>query len=156
MHENPILPPTGAGRLLNFCRCPRGRCRPGAKAAPAETAKTKLVLDKGLDGDAILKSYGKPYEIKPMEVPDKDLKVERWIYRRKINESTTQTPVGYTTITPPNATINGTPNNSFTTTTQIPIYKLKRTTIYQVTELLMVENKLELAKQRTEREEAFE
>jgi len=113
-------------------------------------------LDKGLDGDAILKSYGKPYEIKPMEVPDKDLKVERWIYRRKINESTTQTPVGYTTITPPNATINGTPNNSFTTTTQIPIYKLKRTTIYQVTELLMVENKLELAKQRTEREEAFE
>lgn len=129
----------------------------GAYAAePA--AKAKFVLEKGVDGDNILKYYGRPTEINPLENPDKDIKAERWIYRRKVNETTTQVPVGYTTITPPNVTMdnNGTTNNAYIPTTTIPIYKLRRTMTYQVTALLMVNNKLVLAKQWAAKEEAFD
>lgn len=126
-------------------------------AAKDDSARSKLVLAKGLDAEVILKGYGKPYKIKPMEAPEKDIMVECWIYRRKASESTTQTPVGYTTVVPPMA-VSPTSGSAaiYIPVTQIPIYKLKRMTTYQVTELLMVDNKLVLAKQRMEREEAFE
>jgi hypothetical protein len=134
-----------------------------AKAPPAEKAgpaakdialKAKPVLAKGMEADLILKNFGQPYEIKPMEAPDKDTKVERWIFRRKVKETTTQTASGQTMV-PAYAGFGG---GGEPTIREVPVveYRLKRTTIYQVTELLMINGKLELAKQWMGQEEKYQ
>lgn len=120
-------------------------------AAKEETGKSKLVLAKGLEADAILKGYGKPSEIKPMEAPDKETKVEQWIYRRKLKQVTTQKADGQTMV-PTYSGFSG-PGSSVTETA-VPTYRTVHVTIYQVTALLMVNGKLEFAKQWAEEQEA--
>lgn len=127
---------------------------PAPKAEPAaknDDAKGKLVLEKGLEAEIILKGYGKPYEIQPMAAPDKDTKVERWIYRRKVKETTTQTATGQTMV-PAYAGYSG-GGAANLTEVAVPEYKLIRITIYQVTELLMINGKLQVAKQWMGQEE---
>jgi len=130
---------------------------PAGKAGPAtkDTAtKGKPVLEKGMAGDLILKNFGQPYEIKPMEVPDKDTKAERWIYRRKVKETSVQTASGQTKI-PAYAGASAGGTQSFTEIV-VPEFRPKLVIIYQVTELLMINGKLELAKQWMGQEEKYQ
>ncbi len=124
------------------------------KAEPAvkdDSAKSKLVLEKGLDAEAILKGYGKPYEIKPMKAPDKETKVEQWIYRRKVKETTTQTASGQTMV--PTFTGFSGSGGAIVTEIAVPDYRLVHVTVYQVTELLMINGQLQAAKQWMGQEE---
>lgn len=130
---------------------------PADKAEPAakDTAtKAKPVLKKGMEADLILKNFGQPYEIKPMETPDKDTKVERWIYRRKVKETTIQTASGQTMV----PTYSGFGGSGAPTITEVavPEFRPKLVIIYQVTELLMINGKLELAKQWMGQEEKYQ
>ena len=130
---------------------------PAEKTEPAtkgDTAKGKPVLDKGMDADTIIKHYGKPYEIKPVEIPEKDTKVERWIYRRKVKETTVQTASGQTMV-PTYSGFSGTGVQSISEVA-VPEYRLKHVIVYQVTELLMINDKLKIAKQWMGQEEKYD
>lgn len=130
---------------------PAGKAEPAAKDA---SGKAKPVLEKGMDGDTILKNFGQPYEIKPMEAPDKDTKVERWIYRRKVKETTIQTASGQTMV----PTYSGFGGSGAPTIAEVavPEFRPKLVIIYQVTELLMINGKLEIAKQWMGQEEKYQ
>lgn len=137
---------------------------PAAKEKPAAVAETpatpapdaskdaakKKVVEKGMNSVEITELYGKPKEIKPMESPDPQAKVEQWIYRRKIKETTVQVATGSRMVQTYSG-FSGTGNNI----TEVPevIYSPKVVIIYQVTALLMVNDKLEIAKQWNEQEE---
>ena len=158
-----LAAPGGVSAAEPAAKAETAPAEPAAKAAPAEKAepaakdaapKAKLVLEKGMDGEIILKHFGQPYEIKPMEAPDKDTKVERWIYRRKVKETTIQTASGQTTI-PAYAGAGPGGTQSFTEVV-VPEFRPKLVVIYQVTELLMINGKLELAKQWMGQDEKYQ
>ncbi|RXK55377.1 hypothetical protein ESB00_05620 [Oleiharenicola lentus] len=122
----------------------------------AKPAAKKLVLEKGTGAAEIRKAYGTPDQILPIESPDKTLKAEQWIYRRKAKETVTQEHLAdnvevYTFTT--NVTNgNGTPQPVKIST---PVLKSKRVTLYQVTSLLIVAGQLELARVHQEQEESY-
>jgi hypothetical protein len=156
---------TAALLALALLAAPGGvsAAEPAAKAPPAEkterapkdtVTKAKPVLEKGMAGDLILKNFGQPYEIKPMETPDKETKAERWIYRRKVKETSVQTASGQSTI-PAYAGAGPGGTQSFTEVV-VPEFRPKLVIIYQVTELLMINGKLELAKQWMGQEEKYQ
>lgn len=127
-----------------------------APAAPAKSAATKLVLEKGTAADDILKAYGTPYKVVPLETADKTLKAETWIYRRKASETVTQEHLSdnvevYT------FTTNVTNGNGSAQPVKIstPVLKSKRVTTYQVTSLLIIGGQLEVARVRQEQEESY-
>ncbi len=125
----------------------------GAKAAETpETGKDgkKKMIEKGMNGDEIIQLFGKPKEIKSMESPDPALKVEQWLYRRKVKDVTTQVAVG-TRMVPTYSGFNGSGNNM--TEVAETEYRPQVITIFQVTALLLVNGKLETAKQWNEQEE---
>lgn len=127
-----------------------------AAPAPAKPAATKLVLEKGTAADDILKAYGTPYKVVPLETAEKTLKAETWIYRRKVSETVTQEHLSdnvevYT------FTTNVTNGNGSAQPVKIstPVLKSKRVTTYQVTSLLIIAGHLEIARVRQEREESY-
>ncbi len=126
-------------------------------ASPAaKPATQRLVLEKGTAANDILKAYGTPSKIVPIESPDKAIKAEHWIYRRKAKETVTQEHLAdnvevYTFTT--NVT-NGV-GSAQPVKISTPVLKSKRVTTYQVTSLLIVEGQLELAKVHQEQEESY-
>lgn len=120
--------------------------------AVAATTSTKPVLEKGMAGDTIIQLYGKPNVVQPMKNPE--AKTEKWIYRRKTEDTTTQ-DASYINMVPAFIGISGTGQPMVADTPRLD-FKLKHIRIYQVTALLMVDGKLVLGKQWTEREERFD
>lgn len=125
---------------------------PALRLAAADATPTgKPVLELGMDGATVIQLYGRPAEIQPMK--NTDGKAEKWIYRRKAREYTTQTASGVTMIP---AFIGNTGTGSpMIADTPILDFKVKFVTVYQVTALLMVEGKLTVGKQWLEQEEKF-
>ncbi|WP_069960552.1 hypothetical protein [Lacunisphaera limnophila] len=123
-----------------------------SEPAPAPGAKKKRMLEKGMEADTVELLYGKPAEIKPMETPDATTKAEQWIYRRKVSEKTIQTADTQSTIP-----TFGRADAGGVSIVDVPIvtYRLKHLTTYQVTALLMVNGRLEVAKQWQEVDSAY-
>jgi hypothetical protein len=81
------------------------------------------------------------------------MKAERWIYRRKVKETSVQTASSQSTI--PVYSGAGPGSTQAFTNVVVPEYRLKHITVYQVTELLMINGKLEVAKQWMGQEESY-
>ncbi|MDQ5979165.1 MAG: hypothetical protein QG602_2139 [Verrucomicrobiota bacterium] len=126
--------------------------------APAATkpAAKKLVLEKGTAADDILKAYGTPFKVLPLETTGQDLKAETWIYRRKSGETVTQEHLSDNVET---YTFTTNVTNGVGTAQPVkistPVLKTKRVTTYQVTSLLIVNGRLEIARLRQETEESY-
>lgn len=135
--------------------------KPAAPAAadPKSTDATeagkdkKKMIEKGMTGDQITELFGKPKEIKAVESPDPTLKVEQWIYRRQVRQVSVQVPVGTHTV-PSYSGFSG-PGAAMTEAVETD-YRQQLVTVYQVTALLMVNGKLQTAKQWNEQDEKQE
>jgi hypothetical protein len=127
-----------------------------ATPAPDKAAAKKLVLEKGTAAADIRKAYGTPYKILPLDTAEKSLKAETWIYRRKAGETVTQEHLSDSVETY-NFTVNSTNGNGSVQSVKIstPVLKSKRVTTYQVTSLLIIDGRLEIAKVQQEREESY-
>jgi hypothetical protein len=145
--------------LLVFCgtaalaadkSAPVTATRETEKADPAKPAKKKQI-EKGMTTGEILAIAGKPAEIKPMEAPDPSTKVEQWIYRRKLKENSVPVATGQHTV----QTFGGMAVGGGVNIVETPVidYSQKIVTVYQVTALLMVNGKLEIAKQWAEQDD---
>ena len=129
---------------------PAGAGQGADKTDPAKPAK-KRPIEKGMTAEELLATAGKPAEIKPMTAPDPATKVEQWIYRRKLRENSVPVATGQHTV----QTFGGMGVGGGTNIVETPVidYSQKIVTIYQVTALLMVNGKLEIAKQWAEQED---
>jgi hypothetical protein len=124
-----------------------------APAASAPQKKPASVLEKGMTEAQIIAAIGRPAEIKPMKFPEgSEHKAETWVYRRSTGTRQVQVATGTRSV--PTFGGMGTGNDS-TGSTQEIIYTTKHITTYSVTWLLMIDGKLELARQTTEQEERF-
>lgn len=124
--------------------------------AATKPAAKKLVLEKGTAADDIRKAYGTPSKILPLETTEPDMKAETWIYRRKSGETVTQEHLSDNVETY-TFTTNVTNGNGSAQPVKIstPVLKTKRVTTYQVTSLLIVNGRLEIARLRQETEESY-
>jgi len=117
-----------------------------APAQPADASASpsaKPMLEKGMTAEQVERIAGKPAEIKPLA--SSDGKAETWTYRRVIDRQTRQVAATTEFV----STFKGA--NFGQDETQVPVYHLEHTTIYQVTALLMFDGKLVLAKQWREK-----
>jgi hypothetical protein len=147
--------------ILLALACARAFAAESPAADPAAPAATeakepakKKMIEKGMNTDEITKLFGQPKEIKPMESPDPATKVEQWIYRRKLKEVATQEATGQHMV-PTFGGINPGGQPIMVDVPQIE-YRPKIVVIYQVTALLMVNGRLEIAKQWTEQEDTHQ
>lgn len=122
-----------------------------AEKAPAPT---KPVLDKGMAAADIIKQAGKPLDVVPIESPEG--KAEKWLYRRKLKETTSSAAIAPNAPSMMSSQMPNDANSSFQIHVPVAQYRLQRVTIYQVTALLMINDRLEVAKQWTERTETFD
>jgi hypothetical protein len=122
-----------------------GKSAPATKAAP--------VLEKGMTEAQIIAAIGHPDTVKPMHVPGSDLaKAETWVYRRQVGTRQMQVATGTRDV----PTFNGMGlGNDANGTRPEPVYSTKFVRIYSVTSLLMIDGKLELARQTTETDGRF-
>jgi hypothetical protein len=97
----------------------------------------------------VRQTAGDPKEIKPMKVDD-GTHAETWIYRRAIDHKLRQVAVSSH---PEDTFVGGAVGMA---TTQASDYRLERTTIEQVTALLMVDGKLVLARQWREKHVSYD
>lgn len=133
---------------------------PAKEAGAAEAAKPaakKLVLAKGVPAEAIIEAYGQPVKILPVETPDPTIKAERWLYRRKTGEHVSQEIMSERTEVY-NLTRTGASGADAADIIKVstPIMGNKRITTYQITSLLIVNGRLELATQSTADEETLQ
>ncbi len=122
----------------------------GDWAAPAQPAKIKPVLDKGMEATQIVRLVGEPDEINPMK--SDAAKAETWIYRRKTSQTIKQTANTQAYIP---AMVGFDSGGMIIGQALVPEYRLKYIRSYQVTALLLVDGKLHLGRQWTEEDEQF-
>jgi hypothetical protein len=119
-----------------------------SKAAPA----AKGEIEKGMSGDQIVALIGKPATIEKLK--DADAKAEKWIYRRAVNHRVEEQA---TTVANEGAFIGTAGGNNNTLGTRPVIqYGLKHIDTYRVTALLMVNGKLQMARQWNEQRVSYE
>ncbi len=109
------------------------------------------VLEKGMEGTAIIQAVGKPAQVLPLKSAEG--KAEKWIYRRKLDDRVTQTEATQAFI-PAMIGIAG-DGKPMIGTAIVPDYRLKHIVVYQVTALLLLDGKLQLGRQWLEQEEKF-
>lgn len=126
---------------------------PATPAAPDPAAKKK-VIEQGMDGEEITALFGRPLEIKPMKTEAAGAKAEQWIYRRKLKETTSSSAAAPNSM--PTLSMSDANNAAYQMHVPVAQYRIQRITTYQVTALLMVNGRLEAAKQWTERTEAYD
>jgi len=122
--------------------------------AEAATKTPKRSLHQGMTADEVIAIVGKPDKVAPMKTPDG--KAEIWTYRRQVGTTTMQVPshelnAGYHDR--PSAATDSQPLGFVNRPSMA--YALETTTTYQVTSLLMYEDKLVVAKQWTEQEKSL-
>ncbi len=127
---------------------------PLAGEAAAAEARKLPPLQQFMEADFIRSTYGKPSEIRPMKQPDGRIKVEQWLYRRRVKENTVQTASNQTTV-PAFIGFSGS-GSPIITDVIIPEYRLKHVVIFQVTALLMVDNQLSYGTQWMEMDESYD
>ncbi|ACB77370.1 hypothetical protein Oter_4096 [Opitutus terrae PB90-1] len=141
--------------LLSACGVAAGwAAQPAPKDAqpPAGQAKAKSdkpALAKGMTAEQVLKIAGKPDEIRPIKNPN--AKAEAWIYRRVLARTSRETA----THVVERPAFQG-PGPSGEGVAIDPVTRQERITTYQVTWVLMIEGRMQVAKQTREVERSFD
>lgn len=113
-------------------------------------AKAKPVLAKGMNAWMIVELVGQPDEITPLKSDAG--KAETWIYRRMLGQTIHQTANTQAYIP---AMVGFNAGGMVIGKAIVPEYRLKYVRAYQVTALLMVDDKLQLGRQWAARDEVF-
>jgi hypothetical protein len=113
-------------------------------------AKEKPVIEKGMSHEMIVQLLGQPDEVNPLKTETG--KAETWIYRRKVGQTVHQTANTQAFIP---AMTGFTAGGVTIGKALVPDYRLKHVEAFQVTALLMVDGKLQLARQWYARNEEF-
>lgn len=122
---------------------------PDPAGSKAEATKpSKPAIARGMSADEIRRIIGEPRTIK--HIDSAELKAERWTYRRKLRTETTQEIVGDEQR--PAWIGYGMGDANGLGTVSAPVYRLKHTTFYQMTALLMVDDTMMEARQWVETE----
>ncbi|HVU17063.1 MAG TPA: hypothetical protein VHD32_09055 [Candidatus Didemnitutus sp.] len=123
-----------------------------AKTPPVASSGAKGELEKGMTGDQVVALIGKPATVEKMKTDEP--KAEKWIYRRATAHRVEQQAM---TVANEDAFIGtGGANNNTLGTRPVIQYGLKHIDTYRVTALLMVDNKLVVAKQWNEQRVSYE
>jgi len=120
-----------------------------SKAAP----KPAPVLKKGMTEAQVVAALGRPQQVKPMKVPAGTVaKAETWVYRVQVGTRATQVATGTRQV--PAFRGLGMGNDQVGTAEEI-VYSTKYIKVFAVTSVLMIDGKLEQARQKTETEDQF-
>jgi hypothetical protein len=122
----------------------------GSKAEATKPSKPGIA--RGMSADEIRRIIGEPKTIK--KIKSEELNAEKWTYRRKLRTETTQEPVR--TESQPAFVGMGMGDASGLGTINVSVYRLRHTTFYQVTALLMVDGTMIEARQWVETEVNYE
>lgn len=122
----------------------------GSKTEAPKPARAGIA--KGMSAEEVRKTIGEPRRIKHIE--SAGLEAESWIYRRKLRTETTQEIVSDTR--QPAFVGLGMGDENGLGSVSVPVYRLRHTTFYQMTALLMVDGMLMEARQWTETETHYE
>jgi len=118
------------------------------------TAKpARRPLEKDMDAETVRQIAGIPAEIQPMQAPEGV--AEKWIYRRVVGQQTRQVSVGELAVSC-HTLAPGFTEMPFSKRVGIPIRRIETTTIYQVTALLMYNQKLVIARQWKEASASYD
>jgi hypothetical protein len=120
---------------------------------PVTSKPARHPLEKDMDAETVRQIAGLPAEIHPMQAPEGV--AEKWIYRRVIDSQTRQVNVGEAPVSCHTLSPNFT-EMPFSKRVGIPIRRIETTTIYQVTALLMYNNKLVIARQWKEASASYD
>jgi len=124
------------------------------KVNPSPTMKSdRQPLEKGMRADVVRQLVGDPAEIHPIKAPEGS--AEKWIYRRVVDTRTRLVNIGEGMVSCHYESPEFT-DMPFARRVGIPITRMERTTIYQVTALLMCDNQLVVARQWKEAKACYE
>jgi len=106
-----------------------------------------------MDAETVRLIAGIPAEIQPVKAPEGV--AEKWIYRRMVGQHTRQVDVGEGAVNCHYESPEFT-DMAFSRRVGIPIRRIEKTTVYQVTALLMYNQKLVVARQWKEATTSYE
>lgn len=123
-------------------------------AASSENSQTekkpgKPVLERGMDAEAVVRLFGKPDSVKPMKSPEG--KAETWTYRRLLSKHMGQSATGVREV----PGFDGSVGANAGKRTEI-VYRNVYTEIFQVTQILLYNDKVVVAKQWKEQEQSYD
>jgi len=121
--------------------------------APAASTPARQPLEKGMSAETVRQLVGVPAEVEPFKAPEGV--AEKWIYRRVLTQRTRLISVGEGTVSCHYESPDWS-DMPFARRVGVPIRRIQTTTVYQVTALLMHENKLVIAKQWNEESVRFD
>lgn len=116
---------------------------------PSKSSGAKTALAKGMTAEQVQAIVGKPNEIRPIK--NSKAKAETWVYRRLIEQRTEQTATGVE-IRPAFVGLGVQGDGTVT----VPATRLERITTYQITWVLMIDGRMEMAKQTREVARSFD
>ncbi|HEY4302655.1 MAG TPA: hypothetical protein VGM73_17420 [Candidatus Didemnitutus sp.] len=119
-------------------------------AAPARPGAVKRELEKGMTAGQIVALIGKPESIEKMKAGD--AKAEKWIYRRDLGH---RVEPDATTVVNEETFVGIGGNSNMIGTRPVMQYSMKQIDTYRVTALLMVNDKLVVAKQWNEQKVSY-
>lgn len=142
-----------AAALLVGTACLSATDDAAATGSKAEAIKpSKAGIAKGMSADEVRKIIGEPLSIK--HIDSAEIKAESWTYKRKLRTETTQEFVRDEQ--QPAFVGVGMGDANGLGSVSVPVYRLKHTTFYQVTALLMVDGTMFEARQWIETELHYE
>lgn len=137
---------------LFITACGAGVASGDVAAAVAAAQPAKAPIAKGMSAAAIRELIGEPIEVRKIET--EGASGESWIYHRNMGSEVTQEAVLVEQVPAYVGPGYGDRNN--TDLIDVPAYRLKRTTLTQVTALLIIDDTLVHARQWIEREVAYD
>lgn len=142
------------GLFSVVCVSAGSAAQPAQREAKSSTGEAKAksgkpALAKGMTAEQVLKIAGKPDEIRPIK--NAEAKAEAWIYRRVLERTSRETA---THVMERPAFLGPGPSGEGVAID--PVTRQERLTTYQVTWVLMIEGRMELAKQTREVERSFD
>jgi len=122
------------------------------RADPPGEAESKAVLDKGMSASEVIKLIGEPASIAPLKTDAG--KAEKWTYRQLTDDRVTQEATSVAN----EAAFIGTGGQGANDLGSRPTlhFTLKHTKTYRVTALLMIDDKLVVARQWTEQRVSYD
>ena len=152
--KNPLISRSAAlstAFLIAVCGLTATTNEPVVPSETSKHGKPKLVL--GMTDAQVRQIVGAPLAIEPVDLSD-STKAERWRYRRVVRtESSYDSPdieQRFAFVGP------GRGDSNNIDIIGVPDVRVKRTDVVQMSELIMVEGKLVMARQWTEREVKFD
>ena len=146
-----VLALAGRAGAAGFDATPAPKATETTATQKASPTSGKM-LDKGMTAEEIVGLIGKPSTVTTLK--GTELKAEKWTYRHLLEQRTVQEPTSVVNAPSFNGA-SGSGNNGLGSRPEMQ-YTMKYIAIYQVTALLMIDGRLELARQWKEEQVTYD